>query len=628
MIRKSVTTFLSPSRFLSLSLSVPALAGLLVLPATAQQATNAPAHLPEVVVTATRTREPADQTATTVSVVTREQIEDRKLTTLAEALETVTGFTVVRNGAPGQATALFSRGTAGKHTLLTIDGRTQPPILTGGFDYAILSLDNVQRIEVVRTPSSSLYGGDSIGGVINVITLNGRGLAKPEHEVSFEAGSFDTFRETAASRGAFGKFDYAVAASQLNANYSRDNNRYRQTTIRVSTGYQLDKDLYLDLKSAYIQADGGSPGPTAFPSLTDRLKREYVSLSPGVIWRAGDKFETKAYYGYDHQYLTDQSFGATTGLTIEGHQVDWQNNLQVMENWRLTAGLAFRDTGFERVTGTVPNIDTHQTTVGGYLQSHWSPIERVDLINSVRYDHYSAFSPGFTWRQGLAGRVPVTETLLFANVSRSYSPPTAAHLYFPGFNNPNLRPESAFGLEAGVEQSFFKNQVKVSATVFQNKIDDLIQSPAPAFRPVNVAEATTEGVELGAKYAPSKSFSIESSYTYLTATDDLNRQRLVRRPRQQVNLGVTLKPVEKLTLSSGVSWVMQRQDVDFPPPFFAATNVPLRDYLLLRASATYQATKYLQLWVRGENLTDYRYDPVIGYPALRAGAYAGIKLTF
>ena len=622
MISKSVQTSLP------LSVSLPALAGLLVLPAAAQLSTNAPVHLPEVVVTATRIPEPVDQTATTVSIITRDQIEDRKLTTLAEALETVTGFTVVRNGAPGQTTSLFSRGTASKHTLLTIDGRTQPPILTGGFDYAILSLDNVKRIEVVRTPSSSLYGGDSIGGVINVITLNGRGLAKPEHEVSFEGGSFDTFRETAASRGAFGKFDYAVAASQLNANYPRDNNRYRQTTFRASTGYQLDKDLYLDMKSAYIQADGGSPGSTSFPSLTDHLKREYVSLSPGVVWQAGEKFETKAYYGYDHQYLTDQSFGATTGLTIEGHQVDWQNNLQVMENWRLTAGLAFRDTGFERVTGAVRNIDTHQTTVGGYLQSHWSPIERVDLINSVRYDHYSAYSPGFTWRQGLSYRVPVTETLLFGNVSRSYSPPSAADLYFPGYSNPNLRPESSFGLEAGVEQSFFKNQVKVSATVFQNKIDDLIQSPAPAYTPVNVAKATTEGVELGVKYAPCKSFSAESSYTYLTATDDLNHQRLVRRPRHQVNLGVTLKPVEKLTLSSGISWVMQRQDVDFPPPFYTATNVPLRDYLLLRASASYQATKYLQLWVRGENLTDYRFDSVIGYPALRAGAYAGIKLTF
>ena len=626
MIRKSVKNV--RVRTCPKFVSVSALAGLVALPAAAQQATNAPVKLPEVVVTATRYAEVPEKTATTVSVVTREEIEDRKLTTLAEALETVTGLTVVRNGSPGQVTSVFSRGTAGKHTLLTIDGRTQPPILTGGYDYATLSLDNVRQIEVVRTPSSSLYGGNSIGGVINVITLNGRGLAKPESEVSFEGGSFDTFRETAASRGAFGKFDYAVAASQLNASYPRANNRYRETTFRTSTGYEVDKDLYVDLKSSYLQADGGSPGSTSFPSLTDHLKREYVNVSPGVVWQAAEKLETKVYYSYDHQYLTDLSFGATTGLTIAGHQVEWQNNLQVLENWRLTAGLAFRNTSFERVTGSVPNIDANQTTVGGFLQSTWTPVERLSVINSVRYDHYSAYAPGFTWRQGASFKVPVTESVVFANVSRSYSPPTAADLYFPGYSNPNLRPESSFGLEAGVEQSFHKDQVKVSATVFQNKIDDLIQSPAPTYRPMNVAKATTEGVELAVKYAPCKSFSAESSYTYLTATDDLNHQRLVRRPRQQFNASLTLKPIEKLTLSSGVSWVMQRQDVDFPPPTYAATNVPLRDYLLLRASVTYQATKNLQLWLRGENLTDYRFEPVLGYPALRAGAYAGLKVTF
>ncbi|HSH94731.1 MAG TPA: TonB-dependent receptor plug domain-containing protein, partial [Roseimicrobium sp.] len=255
--RNAVAT--APAVRVSPALALAIAAGAILLPAGAQETTSTTAtnRIPEVVVTATRSATAPENTAASVTIIGRDEIEARKITTLADALQGIPSMSLVRNGTPGQATSVFTRGTESNHTLLMIDGRRIPANLAGGYDYANLSLDNIDRIEVVRTGSSSLYGGDAIGGVINLITRTGRGMEKPETEFSFEGGSFNTFRESAASRGASGKFDYSVSASQLNANFPRNNNQYRNSSIRSSFGYELNEAVYFDLKASYYQSDGG-----------------------------------------------------------------------------------------------------------------------------------------------------------------------------------------------------------------------------------------------------------------------------------------------------------------------------------------------------------------------------------
>ncbi|HYV28853.1 MAG TPA: TonB-dependent receptor plug domain-containing protein, partial [Candidatus Eisenbacteria bacterium] len=306
--------------------------------------TNAPTRLPEVVVTATRSPQDAEQTGVTVSVVTREEMDAKNIHSLADALQSVPGLSVVQSGTPGQITSVFVRGTESNHTLLAVDGRRVTPALAGGFFYENYTLDNVDRIEIVRSPSSVLYGADSIGGVINIITKSGRGLEKPEYEASFEGGSFNTFRESAGTRGAIGKFDYAISASQFSADFPRDNNDFRQTSVRGSVGYEVSKELYFDLKGSYFTADGGSPGTIVFPDPIATLQREVGSISPGVTWKPNEKFESKLFYSFEDQYqrYRDQ-FGTDNKLKMDSHQIDWQNNLAVLDTWDLTAGLGFQD---------------------------------------------------------------------------------------------------------------------------------------------------------------------------------------------------------------------------------------------------------------------------------------------
>ena len=607
-------TVKNPSRLALASLSF---AGAVV--AQENAVTN---RLPSIVVTATRVSDSVDATAASVTSVDSSEFNAGKFNSVAQALELVPGVTYVSSGTPGQTASVFVRGTEANHTLLLIDGRRIPPSLAGGFVYENLSLDGVDSIEVVRTPSSVLYGADAIGGVINLRTLSGRGLSKPVSELSFEGGSFHTFREAASTRGAVGKFDYALSASRFDADYPRDNSEFEMTSLRGSVGYEATKDLYFDLKGNLSISDAGSPGSVSFPDPIATLKREVSRISPGVEWKINETLSTKAYYSFDRQWqrYRDQ-FASDNKLTVDAHQVDAQAEWQPVETLRIVPGVTMVDLSFCQFNAAgVENIRAHQTGVGGFIQGLWNPVERLNFVSAIRYDGYTDYDDAFTWRQAAAYRVARSETRLHASVSQSYSPPTAQDLYFPGFSNPNLLPEESLGYEVGVEQPFFNNHVRVSATWFRNEIDNLIQFVFPS--PQNVSKALTEGVELGLEYQPNERFKMRAAYTYLTAIDDNTGLRLLRRPRHQVGVNSTYTPIEKLTLSAGVSWVVERQDSQFPG------QVPIGDYLTLRGAVSYRFNEHVEIWARGENLTDDRYDYIRGFPALGFGAFGGIKLTF
>jgi vitamin B12 transporter len=200
-----------------------------------------------VVSVATRNAQAPDTTATDTTVVTHADLQAGQYTDVADALREVGGLAVVPTGTPGQVTSIFIHGADSNQTLFTIDGRPQPMGLDGAYDFTNLTLDNVAQIEVVKTPVASVQGGSAAGGVINLVSLNGRGLDKPESSVSFEGGSFGTFRENIQSRGAEGKFDYAVSASDWSSNMDRPNENYRNDVYRGNFGYQATPDIYVDV---------------------------------------------------------------------------------------------------------------------------------------------------------------------------------------------------------------------------------------------------------------------------------------------------------------------------------------------------------------------------------------------
>jgi vitamin B12 transporter len=625
-------------------------------------------ELAPIVVTApTRLAQPVESTASTTTVITQQELFDQHYGSVPDALSSVAGLSVVTSGNPGAETSLFIHGLDARDALVTIDGRRQPPGLSGFDDnFTNLTLDNVEQIEVVRTPISSSQGPSAMGGVVNVVTQSGKGVA-PEGNVGFEAGSFDTFHESASSRGQIGNFDYALSLSRQDSVYPAlspgtpadfapgfpgQADQYRNTGYRGNFGYQLTPDIYLDLHTTYNNAYTSSPGLEEFPDPTANLTTEQWMISPEITAKVTDFYTSKFYYSrnqfrIDSQdpFLTQEeiSFGeipqnTQTRTQIDTDSIDWQNDFQLARNWTLSAGVQGDDSGYDIFDDTLgrKTLTGDRRNIGGFISSQWQPLEGLNVFSSGRFDEYNQFAGAFSWRQGVSYTVAPTKTQLHASVSRAFTPPPLQDVAYPaGINTPNLKPETDLGWEAGVEQPLADGKVTPSVTYFHNDLHNYIEAYAPTYVPFNVPDATTEGVEVGLDLQPIDTVKLHLGYTYLNAVNDTDQSRLLRRPRNQLTFTGTWKPIPKLTLSVGGLWVVDRRDIDptstepFPTtlsPNYTVVKAP--DYFVLRASATYEINDNVTIWVRGDNLTDASYQPALGYYAPSIGGYGGVQFSF
>jgi len=509
----------------------------------------------------------------------------------------------------------------------------------------------------VRTPISSVQGGSAMGGVINLVSLSGKGVTTPEGSVSEEAGSFNTFKESAQSRGQVGNFDYAIAGSRQDSIYpalstgspgspgfAGQADQYRNTAFRGNFGYQLTPDIYLDLHGSYGNAYTSLPGEFVFPDPTANLLIEDWFLSPEIVAKVTDFFSTKLYYTHDQQRQAFQDpfnfvlFGGGQGLLtrtqVDTDSIDWQNDFQITRNWHITSGIQGDNRNFHQYDDGL-GMDTfngHNNNIGGYISSQWQPLPGLNILNSGRYDSYSQFEGAFTWRQAASYTVAPTQTLVHASVSRAYTPPSLQALYLSNpafliFANPNLVPETDLGWEAGVEQPFWDGRITPSVTYFHNNVkNDILSVPigGGASMEENVNQVTTEGFEAGLLVKPWSTVTLNADYTYLHAENDTAEVQLLRRPRNTINFNGTWNPIAPVTLTLGGTWVMDRRDADA----ITGAEELAPDYFVLRATAAYRINDHVSIWVRGENLTDRNYQPALGFYAPSIAGYGGIKISF
>ncbi len=594
--------------------------------------------LPEVVVTANRTATETSKATSSMTVIHRETIEANKYQTVKEALHSVPGLALARNGARGQATGVFLRGTNTNHTVILVDGRRLPSDLAGAYDLGNLALDNVERIEVVRGAAASLYGGNTIGGVINLITRDGRGLEKPITSIEEEAGTFKTFRETVSSRGAFGLFDYSIESTRLDTDHERDNNEYRWSNLQSKFGYQVVPELYLDASARYSLADASTPGAIrgfGSPTLYDNALSESWSVSPGATWKTTEAWTQKLFYSHNQRRQVDQSraFTTATRTQLDSTQLDYQSNIQIAQPWLVTVGGTLDQSKVfqhDDLAGRVTYRNA-QTNSGGWVQSQWEILENWNFNGSVRIDHYSDYGNPVTYKFGTAYQIPVTETLLRANYGNAYAPPSEQNfMTFGGFQvvNPGLQPEESIGWDVGVEQPLWKKKLTLSTGYFRNDISGIIQTvtvvPNVSSTSVNGGQAVTEGAEIGLTVAPFDWIDFRSDYTYLTAYNVQSQLRLVRRPRHSWSNELTVRPIKQVSVSLGSRYVLDREDTDA----VRSVRTDGENYFVMRAAVVWDATSHLQFFARLENLTDEQYEEVNGFPALDRALYGGVKATF
>lgn len=615
--------------------------------AVAQQ--SAAVVLPETVVTATRDKEKTERLANSITVVDQQEIQRRQYKTVQDILNDVPGLAASQSGAFGKSGALFIRGTNANHALVLIDGlrANDPGSANGTFNFAHILADMVERVEIVRGPLSTLYGSDALGGVVNVITRKGKG--RPSAALNLEGGSFNTLAGSAAVQGAIERFNFnvglagfrtdgisATPKSQRLPGMKGEDDPYRNLTLNARLGMEVSDNFEVSLFGRYVATKSQYDNwPVEDPNLRENTEQFY-GRALGELWLMDGRWKQSFGLGYVHVHRRDlddpdtfNPFPAAfdskrTGKRLKG---DWQNDVQVSEIWKLTFGVEGEKEWYDSdIDGFAIKADA--TTLGAFLQSRLTLMDRVFLTLAARLDHHSEFGVYPTFSAGLAYLHRETDTKLKASIGTAFKAPTLDQLYgaIPAYGfsgNPNLDPEKSVGLDIGFEQKLFDGRLQFGSTFFRNWLRDLIDFNTSFSTLVNVDRVNTWGLESFVAVQPLPWLTARVDHTWTHAEDRATGQQLARRPRHKITAAIDLTPIEKLTLGFSVTWNDDR--VDFLPSFATGINP---GYTVARFTASYQVTEQFQIYGRIENAFDEKYDDPAGFAQPGFAAYVGTRMTF
>jgi vitamin B12 transporter len=593
-----------------------------------------------VVVTATRTDVPLDQSPASMSVVPWSDMEAKQTERVGDALREVPGLSVVQTGTQGQLTSVFMRGLRSEHTQVLLDGIPINQGLAGLYDFADLTTDDLDRIEVVRGPQSTLYGPRALAGAIQLFTRQGDGT--PVTTLTAEGGSYDTYRETLQSDGKIQQFDYSVGLSRIDTDNARPNNEYRNTAGLANIGWSPNDQLRISSLFLYSRSDTGNPNTIMDPKPIDNFLTEKWLIAPHVDWKATDWWEHKFIFSYDQErQINDPNqdgFVGPTRALFKRATVDYQNDLQATSWLKLTSGLFYSwvKAGQERphILFGKTFISDRTNETAGFLQLSLTPITNLLLVAGGRIDHFNQFGDVWTYRVAASYKIDQTNTTLHSSVATGFSPPSSQDKIFRFNPNPGqplapLEPEKGFGWDAGIEQRLWNSRVMLGITYFHNDLSNLIGFNG-LFETLNLGAATTQGVEIEAHASPVTDLTLTASYTYLDAENTskadisaLQGARLPRRPRNEVYLSASYLWCRKLRTTLSAKWVNAREELSFGAP-----NFDIEDYNFVNFAAEYEVNANLTLFGRIDNLTNEHYAEVFGFPALGRAAYGGVKVRF
>jgi vitamin B12 transporter len=603
-----------------------------------------------VVVTGTRVPTAAETTPTSVSVITRDQIAAQQATTVANVLRNQAGIEVARTGQPGQQTSVYMRGANYDNTLVLIDGIRVNNGFNNAFDFTSLPVDNIERIEVLRGPQSTLYGSEALGGVINIVTRKHADTFTGAATV--EGGSYNSlhsrveFMEPIKTHDA-GTITLGGDGGYFTTDNSRPNNYLNSWDGSGRATWQVSDRFSASLLGTYLQSKAGSPGDRFTKDPNDWLRNENSMVGLTLQGQPLDFWDIKLTLAhsrdrsfYDSPPNPGSSFPSTfTELTtVSRDQVDLQNIFTINDQHKILIGGTYDDTRANdlqlfSMTGfaSTNKIDRPITDKAVYGQYEFTPVQRLTFTAGGRLDDYNTFGSHATYRFGGRWTTPVTETILRASVGTGFRAPAPRDLYSPSLfgGNPNLKPEDSLGWDAGVEQPLFDGKLRIGATYFQNEFEHLIGRSAATNVLININRAQTMGAETFATWTPLTNLIVRGAYTWLAdAQDSITGQRLLRRPEHSGSFGVTYRFLDRFTANLDATMVGPRPDAFFDPVTYAMKRVTNDGYVKVDLGLSCDISKHFTVFGRVENLLNDHYEEIFGYPALGRTFWAGGTAKF
>jgi vitamin B12 transporter len=616
-------------------------------------------ELDDIVVTAGLQPISITDVASSITVISREEIEQKQVLYLSELLRDVPGFAVSQAGGAGSQTQVRVRGAEANHLLVLIDGvRANDPSANDEFQYQFALTSNIERIEIIRGPQSATWGSDAVAGVINII----RKKTVDSHFLSgnVEAGSFDTFSGGMEGGYSGDALDINAAVSFLDTggtNISRNGGEKdgaENITGNMSLQYDASDAIRLRLSANLLDAsseyDDIDYFVTGLPVDADRLTETQQSFLSGTLnyeppqshWSANLSVN---WMDSDNDNFSDGNWTSATAAETLEFRIRGGVSLGDKHNHRVGFALEREEVDFsQRGQASLygdPNQDQSYQANGYALEYVGKPMAGFTWTASARLDDYSDFDDARTWQLAASYQISAAHRLR-GSVGTGSKTPTFTERY--GFfedlflGNPDLKPESSRGWEIGLESNWSDNRHQLQLAYFdqnlQDEIDGFVFDPDTfLFTARNKdTDSKRRGIETIFDTRLGKALTLAASYTYTDATEKNGAGQSVeevRRPKHMGGITANYRFAdEKGNLNLNLQYNGSQQDIFFSPQTYTSEFIKLDAYTLLNLAASWKLTQSLELTGRVSNLLDEDYEEVLGFARPGRGVYAGLRGRF
>ncbi|MBN2712871.1 MAG: TonB-dependent receptor [Planctomycetes bacterium] len=602
-----------------------------------------------------------------ISVVDADEIQKHQWLTVYDALESVPGVSVARSGGPGTTTSIKLRGNPAKHVVVLIDGIEANDVSSANRGPILdhITVDSIERIEVLRGNQSTLYGSESIGGVINIITKKG---GKDRVSVSLEGGSFETVKgaldfsvgtEKIRFTGGFSRLHSGGISSAPKDDGYDEEDSYDNLTLYGRFDLNPMDNLHLAFIGRYVDTETNLDDWDQNGAFINRLMDDFndTQETDSTYLRAEatldllDGFWSQTlgtgFTRHNREYMNFPDLGQDN-LKPEEDDVfrgtlikfDWQNTFNLHKTNKLIIGIETEKEIYEHeknVTqsdGTNKNYQYEARTSAIYVEDQISLFDCWYTTLGARRDRHDTFGYHNTYRVTTALDINKIGTTLKASYGTGYKTPALFELYgrsswdwFDGIvGDENLKPEKSRGWDIGFDQSLLKGKLRFGSTFFSTKTEDMITWESNQITwdsyYKNTQQAKAYGIESSLSAILPWNLDFNLTYTYTKSKDENTDKYLTYVPEHTAyaNLGWSFNE-DRGHLNLGVNYVGSR--------FTNATNTEkLKNYTVVNVSSSYKLSDNWQIYGRVENLLDRQYEEVADYDTPGIGAFLGIKVSF
>lgn len=568
-----------------------------------------------IIVTATRTAQTANDSLASVTIITKKQIEQSLANDIPELLNGIQGIDISNSGGLGKATSIYMRGTNASHVLILVDGIRMGSATLGTVSLQSIPVSQIERIEIVRGPRASLYGSDAIGGVIQIFTKKAE---SDNMNVSIGYGSRNTTKLNAGFNTIKDNNQFSVNIGYLKTNgfnalktSDPDKDGYKNSSISANYKHQFSKQSYLT--ATFMRAEGNNQYDDRF-TITNIVEADFVQQATGVNYVVAplEDWQMSLKVNQSQDQSSNFKNGAGNGtFNTTRDTVSWQNDITLSDAFLLTAGVDYQN---DKVDSTTAYDKSTRDNKGYFIQQQWFG-DSNDILAAIRTDDNEAFgnhtTGNISWGTNLNNGLR-----LISSYGTGFKAPTFNNLYFPSSGDPTIKPEKSRSYEIELRGKDTTTQWAIN--LYRTEISNLIVYPAPTYQVTNLDRATIDGLEMNATFQQAD-YNTRVELAFLNPINAVTKKVLPRRAKYTAKINIDQNTGN---WRSGLELIIKGSRYDN-----TNNTTELSGYALVNLNTRYPLSKKWMLRGKIHNLLGEKYQTVSNYNSERLGVYVSIDYS-